>query len=168
MNSECRRRTAGGVCQDGAVRSAARPVWFGVLALAAWAPTGGAQQSAGDVVAQIRALELTQNAAIAHGDAAAMAKVTSADFTFITPRGFLLSRAQMLQGLSDGQFQYEYREITDLDVRVYGDAAVVTGRSLYSAQKGGKEMSDNYRYTRTYVRQQGVWLAVAWQITRID
>jgi ketosteroid isomerase-like protein len=127
-----------------------------------------AQGPATDAAAEIRALELAQNSAIAHGDAVAMGRMTSEDFTFITPRGFLLSRAEMLQGVSDGEFRYEYRQIADLSIRIYGEAAVVTGRSVHTIQQAGRESTDAYRYSRTYVRQHGAWLAVVWQQTRED
>lgn len=171
MNSQCRRSTPGeDMVREGAARAAAHRVRSVLLAslMSAAVTSGSAQAPASDAAAQIRALELAQNVAIAHGDAAAMAKVTSEDFAFITPRGFLLSRAQMLQGLSNGEFTYEYRQISDLNIRVYGDAAVVTGQSLHTIQQGGREWSDGYRYSRTYVRQHGAWLVVLWQSTRED
>jgi ketosteroid isomerase-like protein len=165
MYSECRRGTQREhMVHDGAAARRVRAVLLGALMIAAL-PSAGAQGPASDAVAQIRALELAQNVAIAHGDAAAMAKVTSADFAFITPRGFLLSRAQMLQGLSDGQFAYEYRQISDLNIRLYGDTAVVTGQSLHTVQQGGREWSEGYRYSRVYVRQHGAWLVVLWHAT---
>lgn len=121
-----------------------------------------------DAVAQIRALELAHNEALVHGDAAAVAQMTADDYTFITPRGFLITKAQMLKGIGDGAFRYEYREVYELDIRVFGDAAVVTGRSVHTAQQHGRDMSDAYRFTRVYVHQQGRWVAVAWQTTRED
>lgn len=94
--------------------------------------------------------------------------MTSEDFTFITPRGFLLDKGQMLAGVTRGEFGFLYREIYDLRVRVYADAAIVTGRILATRQQDGREQRDALRYTRTYIRQQGRWLAVAWQLTRDD
>jgi len=120
------------------------------------------------VSAQILALELAHNNAIARGDVAAVRRMTSDDFTFITQRGFLIGREQMLSGLAGGEFHYEYRELSDLKVRVYGDSAVVTGLSLHTVQQNGKESTDAYRYTRVYVRKAGQWLAVAWQVTLDD
>ena len=130
--------------------------------------SSGAQSPAGDPVAEIRALEAADNAAIFHGDVATVEKMTSDDHTFITPRGMLLTRAQMLKGIANGAFGNEYREVDDLNIRVYRDAAVVTGRTRLTRQEGGKDYSDTYRFTRVYVRQQGGWHAVAWQATHED
>ncbi len=115
---------------------------------------------------EIRTLELAHNAAIARGDVAVVDRMTRGDFTFITTRGLVVTKAGMLKGLAEGAFKYEYRQIYDLSIRVYGDAAVVTGRSLHTGQEDGKDSSDAYRYTRVYVRENGQWLAVLWQATR--
>ena len=139
-----------------------------LLSLGRWLPSGGAESSAADSVAVIRALEAADNEAIFHGDVAAVEKMTSEDHTFITPRGMLLTRAQMLDGVANGAFGNEYREVYDLSIRIYGDAAVVTGRTRLTRQEGGKDYSDAYRFTRVYVRQHGGWRAVAWQATRED
>jgi len=122
----------------------------------------------GDSAAQIRALELAHNEAIARGDVPAVERMTADDFTYITPRGFLINKKRMLIGVAGGAFEYEYREIYDLKIRLYGDTAVVTGRSLHTVQKDGRDLSDAYRYTRVYVRQSGQWRAVAWQVTVED
>jgi len=54
-----------------------------------------------------------------------------------------------------------------LKVRVYGDTAVVTGRSVQSGRENGKDYSGNYWFTRVYVKQNGQWLTVALQTTPI-
>jgi len=46
---------------------------------------------------EIRALELANNTAIARGDVAALERTIGDDFTYITPRGFISSKEQMLQ-----------------------------------------------------------------------
>ena len=143
-------------------------VLVAMLAAGPGSRTVGAQSGARDATGEIRALELAHNDAIARGDVAVVDKMTRKDFTFITTRGFLVSKAQMLKGLADGAFNYEYRQIYDLQIRVYGDAAVVTGRSVHTIQENGKDSSDANRYTRVYVRENGNWLAVAWQMTRED
>jgi len=139
------------------------------LALILGMPDWVAIASDADAAAEIRALELAHNDAIARGDVATVARMTADDFTFITQRGFLIDREHMLSGLAHGAFAYEYRQLYDLKIRVYGDSAVVTGLSLHTEQlKNGKESSDANRYTRVYVRQNGRWLAVAWQTTVDD
>ena len=49
----------------------------------------------------------------------------------------------------------------DIRVRVYGDAAVVTGRLQRTRVLNEKEVSDDWRFTKTYVRQAEKWRVVA-------
>jgi len=128
-----------------------------------------AETGSKDAVGEIRTLELAHNEAIARGEVSVIEKLTSDDFTFVTPRGFLVTKQEMLNELASGAFKYEYRQIYDVKIRVYGDAAVVTGLSEHTVQgRNGKDCSDTYRYTRVYIREKGHWVSVAWQTTRDD
>jgi ketosteroid isomerase-like protein len=55
-----------------------------------------------------------------------------------------------------------------LKVHVYGDAAVVTGRSIQKGVENGKDYSGDYWFTRVYAKQNGAWLTVALQTTMIQ
>jgi len=46
-------------------------------------------------------------------------------------------------------------------VRVYDNAAVVSGRLQRTRSINGQETSDDWRFTKTYVRQGGQWPVVA-------
>jgi uncharacterized protein (TIGR02246 family) len=117
---------------------------------------------------EIEALEMAHNKALVRGDVAALASMMSDDYTLITSRGDLRTRAEVLRIFSNPKFNFEFREIKDLNIRVYGDTAVVIGRSAQTAQKDGSENSEAYVYTRVYVRHGDGWLAVALQMTRVD
>src|SRR2546430_15734142 len=49
---------------------------------------------------------------------------------------------------------------SDVHVRVYGNAAVVTGRLQRTRTLNGNEISDDWRFTKTYVRETGKWAVV--------
>ena len=117
---------------------------------------------------EISALETARNQAIVHGDAAALEHMTSDDYTFITLRGELRTKAEIVKGFSSGSFKYSSRDISDLNIRVYGDAAVVTGRASQKGAENGKDYSGDYRFTRVYVKQNGRWLTVALQTTLVE
>ena len=117
---------------------------------------------------EIRALEEERNRAILKGDAAALERMTSDDYTFITLRGELRTKAEIVKGFKSGSFRYEARTISDLNVRVYGDTAIVTGRSSQRGKEDGKDYSGDYRFTRVYVKQRGQWVTVALQTTLIQ
>ena len=118
--------------------------------------------------ADILELEKQRNQAILSGDAAALERMTSDDYTFITLRGEMRTKAEIVQGFKTGSFHYESRQVSDLKVRVYGTSAVVTGRSIQKGSENGKDYSGDYRFTRVYVKQDGRWQTVALQTTLIQ
>jgi ketosteroid isomerase-like protein len=120
------------------------------------------------VARQIEQLEEARNQAILKGDAASIEKMTSDDYTFITLKGELRTKAEIVKGFASGSFKYQSRTISDLKVRVYGDTAVVTGRSIQKGAENGKDNSGDYWFTRVYVKQNDAWTTVALQTTMIQ
>jgi len=120
------------------------------------------------VVKQIEQLEEARNQAILKGDAAAIERMTADDYTFVTLKGELRTKAEIVKGFASGAFKYQSRTISDLNIRVYGDTAVVTGRSVQKGIENGKDYSGDYWFTRVYVKQNGAWMTVALQTTMIQ
>jgi ketosteroid isomerase-like protein len=126
--------------------------------------------SAGPVVAaqeEIKKIEQERNEALLRHDVATLDRMTSNDYTFINQRGELRTKTEILNGFKSGSFNYDAREISDLEVRVYGDAAVVTGRAKQKGVENSKDYSGDNRFTRVYVKQNGHWVSVALQVTLV-
>ena len=116
---------------------------------------------------EIKRLEEMRNQAVLHGDVAVLDRMTSDDYTFITLRGEMRTKQEILKGFASGSFHYDSRQIFDLKVRVYGNTAVVTGRSVQKGMENGKDYSGDYWFTRVYVKQNDRWVTVALQTTPI-
>ena len=119
-------------------------------------------------IEEIKALEEARNQALLKGDVATLERMTSDDYTFVTLRGEMRTKAEILKGFASGSFKYDSRQIFGLNVRVYGDTAVVTGRSMQKGEENGKDYSGAYWFTRVYVKQKGRWVTVALQTTLIQ
>jgi ketosteroid isomerase-like protein len=119
-------------------------------------------------VEEIKQLEEARNQAILRGDASALERMTADDYTFITLKGELRTKADIVKGFASGSFKYQSRSISDLNIRIYGEAAIVTGRSVQEGSENGKDYSGSYRFTRVYVKQNGAWKTVALQTTLIQ
>jgi ketosteroid isomerase-like protein len=117
---------------------------------------------------EIRQIEEERNLAIVHGDAATLERLTSDDYTFVTLRGEMVSKAEIVKNFRSGAAKYESRSISDLNIRVYGNSAVVTGRAVQKGAENGKDYSGDYWFTRVYVNKGGYWISVALQTTRIQ
>ncbi len=124
------------------------------------APTGNAEQ-------ELIKLEQDRAQAAVRGDTAFLEQNTADDYTFINARGMLITKAQMLADFKSGQIKLQSSDLDDLHARVYGDTAVLTGRSTQKGQAYGQDISGQYRFTRVYVKRDGRWQSVALQQTRI-
>jgi ketosteroid isomerase-like protein len=57
--------------------------------------------------------------------------------------------------------------VTDeINVRVYGETAIATGRATLKSRYANQDLSGQYRFTRVYFKQE-TWKIVAYQATRI-
>jgi uncharacterized protein DUF4440 len=77
--------------------------------------------------------------------------------------GAVIARAEAIQTCKALPASIESLASDNLVVRVFGDAAVVTGRTIASA--GGQTVV--LRFTDVFVRRGGQWLVVASQATRV-
>jgi hypothetical protein len=57
--------------------------------------------------------------------------------------------------------KFDRYETSDIHVRPYGDAAVVTGRLQRTRTINTQKVDDDWRFTKTYIRQGGTWRVVA-------
>jgi ketosteroid isomerase-like protein len=136
-----------------------------VLALAAHAAGqaagGGAAQGSGEEQAVLR---LTREWVEAEGnrDRAALERIVAADFEGTGPGGNRVARSDVVpaEGARGGGGMA--MKLDDLKARVFGDAAVVTGRGLPAAE-GRPEV----RFTLVYARRQGGWQMVAGHISLV-
>ncbi len=53
----------------------------------------------------------------------------------------------------------------DVRVRIYRNAAVVTGRAKWGFKYKGQEVNQERRYTHLYIKREGQWKIVAQQIS---
>ena len=84
------------------------------------------------------------------------------DFVCVESDGSVLDKAEFLSNTVKGPDVVEYK-LHEVDVRVYGDAALVRATGVWIREDGSMGMS---RYTDVYIRISSEWKAVSAQITR--
>jgi ketosteroid isomerase-like protein len=94
-------------------------------------------------------------------------QILAEDYMFTSPVGEVLTKAQMLAELKSGEDVVSSVVNHDMKVRVYGDAAVVTGHSTYKETVQGNDISGEYRWTDTWIRKDGRWQCVADHASRV-
>jgi ketosteroid isomerase-like protein len=110
---------------------------------------------------ELERLERVWNEAHEHGDADALGALWASDMEIAVPKMPVMSKDAALKFARSGRMKFLHYQTSDIHIRVYGDAAVVTGRLQRTRSMNGQEMSDDWRFTKTYVRQAGQWRVVA-------
>ena len=131
-------------------------------------PKGSCESSeAARAVCQVES-RLTE--ALRRNDAALLAEIYADDFTLINFRGTKINKAGVLAALGAGTLRFDSLGISDLDVRVYGAAGIVTGQQHQLAREPGPDAASHpklVRFTHVYVLREGKWRLIASQITPI-
>jgi homoserine O-acetyltransferase len=118
-------------------------------------PTGGAFDTAGEVEARERALVR----AIGAGDLSTYDRLVADDYVALRNAGDQ-TKAQVIDGYRAGKLAYRGLDITDVAVRVLGETAVVSARTLGSRIEDGRESPNRVRYIRVWSKRDGGWRAV--------
>jgi ketosteroid isomerase-like protein len=119
----------------------------------------------GNVEEQIKKMEQDRAQAVVKGDAATLEKLTADDYMFIDRFGNVSDKASTMSRIKSGDIKLTSNELSDLKVRVYGNTAVVTGKSETKGTVGGRDTSGPVLFTRVYVKKNAKWQAVQFQQT---
>ena len=96
------------------------------------------------------------------GDRATIERIIAPEWRSIGPDGRASDRASVLADVFEKRAHKILRvEVDDVRVQVFGDAAVVTGRTHGVGEFTGAPYDVVIRFTDTFVRRKGQWHAVA-------
>ena len=107
-------------------------------------------------------LETVWNDAHIKGDADALDQLWANDLVVTVASMPVMSKAEALAMVRSNRMPFSKYETSELNVRRFGNSAVVTGRLLRERSMNGKTITDNWRFTKTYVMAEGRWRVVAW------
>jgi ketosteroid isomerase-like protein len=100
-------------------------------------------------------------------DVAFLERHLADDYVSTFPDGTVLDKKGEIAALKSGDVALTEMTPREMNVRTYGDAAVITGQSTIKARVKGQEVSGEYRFTDVWARLGNRWQAVASQVTRI-
>jgi len=106
-----------------------------------------------DAIADVKAANTSFEDALRRGDVKALDRMLTPQFAWVHGTGSLMSREQLLQTTKGPR--YSSVEDSDINVAMYGDAAVLTERS--SRQYPTASTAFLSRFTIVFVRQNGDW-----------
>jgi hypothetical protein len=73
----------------------------------------------------------------------------------------VMSKAEALSFSRSGRMKFLHYVTSDIRIRVYGETAVVNGRLQRTRSMNGKEISDDWRFTKAHVKQAQQWRVVS-------
>jgi ketosteroid isomerase-like protein len=101
------------------------------------------------------------------GDTTFIESTLADDFIGIGPLGFMLTRQEWLARHQSGDLKYESFNLDEVKVRMYNDAAILTGRQVQNAAYRGNSIQGQFRTTLVFVQQQGQWRLASLQLSTI-
>jgi ketosteroid isomerase-like protein len=132
-----------------------------ILVTFAEAVKSPAQSTQDAVVREIERLETVWNDAHEHGDADALETLWADDLEVAVPRMPVLTKADAVKFARSGRMKFLSYRTSDIHIRVYDNNAVVTGRLQRVRSMAGRNVSDDWRFTKIYVRQAQKWRVVS-------
>jgi len=116
---------------------------------------------------EIRRVEAELCSAFENGDAATLRKDLDSSFTLTSSTGVVTDFEQNVAEVAGGDPDYEIFRNHDQKVRLYGDAAIVTGITSIKGQSGGKTFEGDFQFTDTWVHGGGRWKLAASHASRL-
>jgi hypothetical protein len=146
-------------------------VLIGLIAL--WAVSAAAQTAASKkdakIAAELTKIEKDIGQANVRRDKVFFERIEADEFIFTDSAGGLTTKAEDVASLDKpaGNLKLVSYEVDDVEVRVYGNAAVVTGRSTTVSKGKEREVTSRSRFTDIFVKRGGRWKIVAGHSSRI-
>jgi ketosteroid isomerase-like protein len=105
--------------------------------------------------------------AIVRKDRPAIESNMADDFRQIDGQGNVETKASFVDGLVSTELTIDPYTVEEFDVRLYGEVALLSGRTRMTGTYQGRPFSSHYRYIDIYVRRDGQWKIVSVQVSRI-
>ena len=124
-------------------------------------------QTKSAVEAELRRLNQQVAQMQVKNDVAAAERLLADEYVFLQADGAISNKAENLAVLRSPDFVCESMKTEDVQVRVYGDVALVFGRAVMKMANKVSNASGAYHYMDVWVKRGGRWQNVASQATRL-
>jgi ketosteroid isomerase-like protein len=105
--------------------------------------------------------------AMVENDAAEIGRYMADDWTIVGPDGSVGDKANFLALVRSGTLTHDVMESTDLDVRLYGETAVVIARGVSGGNYNGQPFREVERSSSVFLRQGGEWKCILTHLSRL-
>jgi uncharacterized protein (TIGR02246 family) len=107
------------------------------------------------------------NDALLKKDADALDKIWADELSFVNLRGQMLTKKDRIDNIKTGATALKSADVSEKNIRMYGNTAVATLVVKIEGQYSGQEGSGAFRVTTVWAKPKGTWQMVAVQMTPI-
>ena len=83
------------------------------------------------------------------------------DYVLISPNGTTRGKRDIIRELATPGLKMEPYDPIEVNIRIYGDTAIVVGRMLQRFTLGRVRYANDLRYTDVWVKKKGKWILVS-------
>lgn len=116
---------------------------------------------------QIERLESQMAAALVSNDSRAYGECLARDWKMVNTDGSILDKGQVLDLLSRGDLHFDSYRVERLEIRIYGEAAVVIGVDRATGQMNGEAYTGHDRFTDVFAEIDGEWKVVSTHVSAL-
>ncbi len=135
------------------------------LGSAAWSQE---KKAGGGTEKAVVGLEQQIRMAVIKGDTSILERYLADDYVGIGPNGDAADKSKTIQELKDGTVKYSAIDVTEENVRMYGDTGIYNGRGDVKLTINGQPQTADVRVTIVWLKQNGQWKRVSFQATRVQ
>lgn len=129
---------------------------LGILALSGCVSKPGLESQRTELVNANRKYD----AALLGANARALGDLYADDFRYFGPKDVVRNKSAQIAALTSGAVDLIDGRSSEVDIRIYGTTAVVTGKFAGRVRVSGREFAFTERYSTVWVRQRGEWRLV--------
>jgi hypothetical protein len=101
------------------------------------------------------------------GDTERLRKNMSEDFTLTSSTGVITTLADEINDLKTGKAKYTVFKNVDMKPRLYGNTAVVTGKTIVKGEYNKQPFEAEFQFTDTLIWKDGRWWMVSSHASRL-
>ena len=103
------------------------------------------------------------DSALVHNDTGVLKRLYADDFIYTNPEGKVLTKEQQITSIAVSEMNWETGKSEDVKVKIFDDAAVMTGSFSAKGNYRGNPVTINERYTTVWIKTDTSWQIVAEQ-----
>jgi ketosteroid isomerase-like protein len=132
-----------------------------------FAQTKGKKDSAMRAEQELLKVNKEYDEALVRGDISALERIFGEEFIYTSTSGEVVNKSQQLELIRSGQMKIESGASDDVQVRLYGNMALVIGSFKAKGQFKGQAFESTERYTSVWAKRGVRWQLIAEQGTLI-